>query len=376
MIPFNKPTISESAKSTLAKCMSNNKFSGDGQFSHLATEELLKQFGGKYSYLTTSCTHALEASFRAIGCRDGDEIIMPSYSFSSTANSVIMAGATPVFVDIDPLTLNMDPEKIETLISENTKAILVLHYAGVAVDFDEIARIAEKFNLPIIEDNAHGLGGSYKGRKLGTLGDISCQSFHETKNIQCGEGGSITLNQEKYKEKIEILREKGTNRSSYFRGEIDKYNWKDVGSSWVQSEILASILYGQLLEAPQENVNRKRSWDFYLENLKDWAVGNRIKLPNIPKYAEHSSHIFYLILNSADEQYKFIEHMKKNEIITPFHYQPLHSSPAGKKYGKRSENLEFTDKIASTIVRLPLWNLIKEEEIAQVISTVKKFKID
>lgn len=358
------------------ECLTSFPLSGNGYYSKLARSKLDNINESGSALLTQSCTQALEFSLELLDIKPGDEIIIPSFNFTSAATAVVARGAIPVFIDVDSRTLNVDPELIQNAASENTKAIILTHYAGVTCDFDKILHISKKLNIKIIEDNAHGLGAKFRDKKLGTVGDLGTLSFHETKNIQSGEGGAIIINDLSLIERAEIYREKGTNRTKYFRGEVDKYSWVGSGSSFIQSDILAALLLGQLEEFDIIQDQRKEIWKYYNEKLYDWAGEQKIKLPIIPDYATSSYHIFYLITDTVVEQKKIIEHLKSNGIQAVFHYLPLHSSLAGEKFGVRRSGFSQTNRISKSIVRLPIWYEISEKSLNYVIDTLKKYKVN
>jgi dTDP-4-amino-4,6-dideoxygalactose transaminase len=310
-IPFNKPSLAGNELEYIKHAISNGHISGDGNYTIKCNSLLEVELGIKKALLTTSCTHALEMAAILLGIQPGDEIIVPSFTFVSTVNAFVLRGAKPVFIDIRPDTLNMDENQLEGLITEKTKAIIPVHYAGIGCEMDIIMNIAKKYDIPVIEDNAHGLFGKYNGRYLGTFGTFATQSFHETKNFSCGEGGALLINDKKFLERAEFIREKGTNRSRYFRGEIDKYTWVDIGSSYLPSDILAAILYAQLEKRKLIQAKRKKIWENYYEHLDAWANKNDICLPTIPENCEHPYHMFYLLMPTLEKRTLFIQHLKK-----------------------------------------------------------------
>jgi dTDP-4-amino-4,6-dideoxygalactose transaminase len=340
----------------IKNAVSNGHISGDGEYTKKCTSLLESELEVKKVLLTTSCTHALEIAAILLDIQPGDEVIVPSFTFPSTVNAFVLRGAKPVFIDIRPDTLNMDENQLEGLITEKTKAIIPVHYAGVGCEMDIIMNIANKYDIPVIEDNAHGLFGKYKGRYLGTFGKFATQSFHETKNFSCGEGGALLINDEKYIERAEIIREKGTDRSKFFRGEVDKYSWIDIGSSYLPSDILAAILYAQLEKRELIQSKRKEIWKHYNENLDAWANENDIRLPVIPDYCDQPYHMFYLIMPTFEKRTLFIQHLKKNGIMAAFHYLSLHLSEMGKKFGGKVGNFPVTENISNRLVRLPFYN--------------------
>ena len=349
------------------------KISGDGKYTKLCSNYMEKTYDVKRVLLTTSCSHALDMSAIIIDIKEGDEVIMPSYTFVSTAIAFVLRGAKVVFVDIKPETMNIDENLIEAAITDKTKAIVPVHYAGVGCEMDKIMEIAKKHNLYVIEDAAQGVISKYKGRYLGTIGDMGTYSFHETKNYTCGEGGALLINSDKFIEIAEIIREKGTNRSRFFRGEVDKYTWVEKGSSFLPSEINAAFLYAQLEEAETIDLKRLRVWDIYYKNFKELRDEGLIELPFIPEYCEHNAHMFYLKMKDLEERTKFIEDMKNRGIYSVFHYVPLHSSPAGLKYGRFHGEDRYTTKESDRLVRLPIYYSIKDEEVEYIIKSVYKF---
>ena len=337
--------------------------SGDGVFTKKCNILIEKALGVQKSLLTTSCTHALEMAAILLKIQPGDEVIVPSFTFISTINAFVLRGAKPVFIDIRPETLNMDENQLEELITEKTKAIIPVHYAGVGCEMDKIMNIANKYDIHVIEDNAHGLFGKYKDRYLGTFGTFATQSFHETKNFSCGEGGALLINDEKYIESAEIIREKGTNRSRFFRGEIDKYSWVDIGSSYLPSDMLAAFLYAQLEKRELIQAKRKKIWENYYKNLENWAHENGIRLPVIPEQCEQSYHMFYLIMPTPEKRTAFIQHLQKRWINAVFHYLPLHLSKMGEKFGGAKGDCPVTEDISDRLVRLPFYNDLNIEEL-------------
>lgn len=372
-IPFNKPYMTGKELSYIAEAHFKGMLSGDGPFTKRSHIWLEKRTGSKRALLTHSCTSALEMAAILLDISPGDEIIMPSYTFVSTANAFVARGGVPVFVDIRPDTLNIDETKIEKAITCRTKAIVPVHYAGVACEMDTIMDIAFRHNLSVIEDAAQGLMSSYKGRALGSIGDIGCLSFHETKNIISGEGGAILINNQKYVERAEIIREKGTNRSKFFRGQIDKYTWCDVGSSYLPGELIAAFLYAQLEAADDITLRRLSMWERYHEAFFELEASSMFRRPFLPDQALHNGHMYYLIMRDLEDRTKFIDQLKSEGISTVFHYIPLHSSPAGLKYGRTHGDLTITNDLANRLVRLPLW-IGLEERIEEVISSIQKIR--
>lgn len=373
MIPFNIPPFVGKEKKYIEEAINQHKICGDGVFTKKCNSWLEERFNAKKVLLTTSGTDALELAALLCDLKAGDEVIMPSYTFSSTANAFVLRGAKIVFVDIRPDTLNIDENKISAAITKKTRVICCVHYAGVACEMDKIMEIAREHNLIVVEDAAQGVMSKYKGRYLGTIGDIGCYSFHETKNYSMGEGGAIVLNNAKFIERAEILREKGTDRSRFLRGQVDKYTWIDYGSSFLPSELNAAYLYAQLEVADEINNNRLASWKLYFDELRVLEKAGKIKLPIIPDGCEHNAHMFYIKCKDIEERTTFISHMKENFIGCVFHYVPLHSSPAGKKFGEFCGNDEFTTKESECLVRLPMYYGLKRTEIEEVCLKIKEF---
>ncbi len=375
-IPFNKPFSVGTEIDYLNQCFVNEHLAGDGPFTKKCEAMLEKILGGTEKvFLTTSCTHALEMTALLLDVQMHDEVIVPSFTFPSTANAFVLRGAVPIFADVRPDTLNIDETKIERLISPLTKAIVVVHYAGIACEMDAILDIAARYNLAVIEDNAHGLFGKYKGKPLGTLGSMATQSFHETKNLSCGEGGALVINDKKFVERAEYVREKGTNRSRHFRGEIDKYSWIDIGSSYVMSELLAAFLYAQLEASEQIQTRRREIWRRYEQGLRDWAKENNVKLPFVPAHCEPAYHLFYMVLPSFEERNGMIDYLKRENINSIFHYQPLHLSKMGRSFGGRVGDCPVTEDSSNNLLRLPFYNGYTAEEQNYVIQTIKEFKV-
>jgi dTDP-4-amino-4,6-dideoxygalactose transaminase len=374
-ILYNKASIVGHEYEYMQKTIENAHISGDGEFSKKCHELLEKEIGAGKALLTTSCTHALEMTALLLDIKPGDEVIFPSFTFVSTVNAYMLRGAKPVFVDVRPDTLNIDEKAIESAITPLTKAIMVMHYAGVGCEMDTILAIAKKHNLAVVEDNAHGLFAKYKGKHLGTFGSMATQSFHETKNFTCGEGGALLINDEKLFDRAEIIREKGTNRSRFFRGMVDKYTWVDIGSSYLLSDLLAAFLYGQLEERVAIQAKRQAIWNKYDDDLRSWAKINDIKTPTIPAYCDHPAHIYYLLLPDLETRTRFIAHMKEEEIMTPFHYLPLHLSEMGVKLGGKEGQCPVTERVADSLVRLPLFYGMDSEQQLRVIDRVKSFTL-
>ena len=373
MIKFNVPPFIGDEITNIQKAIDSQKICGDGRFTKSCNIWMEEKFNANKVLLTTSCTHALEMAAILADIKPGDEVIMPSYTFVSTADAFVQRGATIVFVDIRPDTMNIDENLIEDAITDKTKAIVVVHYAGVSCEMDTITDIAKRHNLFVVEDAAQGVMSTYKGKALGTIGDFGCYSFHETKNYSMGEGGAILIKDDKYIEKAEITREKGTNRSQFFRGQIDKYTWVDYGSSYLPSELNAAYLYAQLKNADKINENRLNSWNLYYDLLKPLAYEGFIELPHIPEGCEHNAHMFYIKAKDLEERTKLIKFMKDNEISLAFHYIPLHSAPAGLKFGRFHGEDVYTTKESDRLVRLPMYYGLSTEEIQYVVKYIKKF---
>ena len=373
MIPFNKPPFVGKELEYIKKAIENNKLCGDGEFTKKCHKWFEENFNCKKALLTTSGTHALDMMAILLDIKEGDEVIMPSYTFVSTANAFVLRGAKIVFVDIRPDTLNIDEKLIEGAITKKTKAIVPVHYAGVGCEMDTILAIAKKHNLFVVEDAAQGVIAKYKGKFLGTIGHLGAFSFHETKNYSSGEGGALIVNDEQFIERAEIVREKGTNRARFFRGQVDKYTWVDIGSSFLPSELNASYLFAELEVAEEINKNRLASWDFYYQSLKDLKDRGFLELPTIPAECEHNAHMFYLKVKDLAERTKLIEYLKKNEISSVFHYVPLHSSPAGQKYGRFYGEDTYTTKESDRLLRLPMYYNIAKDDLKKVTESVIKF---
>jgi dTDP-4-amino-4,6-dideoxygalactose transaminase len=329
--------------------------------------------GVNKALLTTNCTHALELAAMLLDLKAGDEVILPSFTFVSTVNAVVLRGAKPVFIDIRPDTLNLDEDQLEKHITSKTKAIFVVHYAGVACEMDTINQISAKYRIPVVEDNAHGLFGTYKGKNLGSFGVLATQSFHETKNISTGEGGALLINDPNLVERAEIIREKGTNRSRFFRGQVDKYTWVDVGSSYLPSELIAAVLLAQLESAEQIQAKRNKIWNTYNSELAGWSERNAVRLPYIPEECGHPSHMFYLLMPNLETRTRFIEWMKSQNIICVFHYLPLHLSDMGLGFGGKQGDCPVTEDVSDRLVRLPLFYDLTEQELERVVDAIKSF---
>ncbi len=372
-IPFNKPCFEGKELVYIAQAINNGLISGDGAYTKRCHAFFERHLGVSRAFLTTSCTHALEMAAILLDFGPGDEVIVPSFTFVSTPNAFLLHKAKPVFVDIRDDTLNMDESLLEGLITPRTKAIVPVHYAGVGCEMDAIGEIAAARGVAVIEDNAQGLFGKYKGEFLGTLGCMSALSFHETKNITCGEGGALLINDPSYIERAEIIREKGTNRSRLFRGEVDKYTWVDVGSSYLPSDILAGFLYAQLEARTQIQQQRQRVWQYYNDSLKDWAGRHSVRLPYVPDHCEQSYHMFYMIMPSHEDRQAMIAHLKSENIQAVFHYLPLHLSEMGAKLGAKAGDCPVTTDISDRLIRLPFFNELTEAEQERIADAVRSF---
>jgi dTDP-4-amino-4,6-dideoxygalactose transaminase len=375
-IPFNRAYEAGAEREYMAQAIAAGPLSGDGPFTKRASAMLVDLIGASTALLTTSCTHALDMTALLLDLAPGDEVIMPSFTFVSTANAYALRGAVPVFVDCRPDTLNLDERLVEAAITPRTKAIVVVHYAGVACEMDAITALAAKHHLVVIEDNAHGLGGSYKGRPLGSIGAMATQSFHETKNIQCGEGGALVFNEPAYAGRAEIIREKGTNRSQFFRGMVDKYRWVDIGSSYLPSDLLAAFLTAQLEAFGEIQRRRHRIWDTYHRELANWAAEQGVAQPTVPAGCVQPAHLYYLLLPDLDRRQGLLRHLAEREILGTFHYQPLHSAPAGVKYGRTGPGgCPVTDDIADRLVRLPLFAGMTDEDLRRIVDAVLAYRV-
>ncbi len=373
MIRFNVPPFTGKEMDYIQQAVNNQKICGDGEFTKKCNEWLEKKTGTKKALLTTSCTHATELAAILADIKPGDEVIMPAYTFVSTADAFVLRGATAVFVDIDPKTMNMDANLIEAAITDKTKAIVPVHYAGVSCDMDKIMALGKKYHLVVIEDAAQGIMSTYKGQALGTIGEFGCFSFHETKNFSMGEGGALLIREEKDVENAEIVREKGTNRAKFFRGQIDKYTWVEKGSSYLPSELNAAYLYAQLELAQEITDDRMATWERYNRGLKELEACGKIELPFIPEDCTHNAHMFYLKCKDLEERTALISFLKENDILAVFHYVPLHTAPAGMKYGRFHGEDKYTTKESERLVRLPLYYGLEPEKTDYIISKVKEF---
>lgn len=371
MLNFNVPPYVGKEMDYIQDAIKSQKICGDGKYTKLCNKWMEDKFNSPKVLLTTSCTTVTELSAMLLNIKEGDEVICPSYTFVSSANPFVLRGAKIVFVDIRPDTMNIDENLIEDAITDKTKAIVVVHYAGVSCEMDKIMEISKKYNIPVVEDAAQGVMSTYKGKALGTIGDYGCFSFHETKNYSMGEGGALLIRDEENILRAEIIREKGTNRSQFFRGQVDKYTWQDIGSSILPSDMLAAYLYAQLEKAEEINDNRLKSWNKYYELLS--PLKDKIDLPVIPKDCVHNAHMFYIKCKDIDERSKLIKYLKENQILSVFHYIPLHSSPAGMKFGRFHGEDVYTTKESERLLRLPLYYGLKEEDLIKVCNKVKEF---
>lgn len=370
-IPFNHPSLAGNELSYISQAISTGHSSGDGLFTKRCHALLEGELSAAKALLTTSCTHALEMAALLLDIQPGDEVIIPDFTFVSTINAFVLRGARPVFADIRPDTLNLDETQLERLISPRTKAIVPVHYAGVGCEMDAILEIANRHGIAVVEDNAHGLFGKYKGRYLGSFGCLATQSFHETKNFTCGEGGALLINDPQYIERAEIIREKGTNRSRFFRGQVDKYTWVDIGSSYLPSDILAAFLYAQLEARDQIQVRRQRIWHYYNDHLQAWAAANDVRLSIVPAHCEQPFHMFYLLLPSLEQRQALIEHLKGHGILSVFHYLPLHLSDMGRKFGGQPGDCPVTEDVSDRLLRLPFYNDLTEADQTSVCAAIK-----
>ena len=373
-IAFNRASVSDVDVRHLVAAVERGHTAGNGPATENAERHLAALHDGATTLLTTSCTHALELSARLLDAEPDDEVIVPAYAFVSTAAAFVLAGLRPVFADVNPDTLGLAAEAVEAAITPRTKAICSIHYAGVGSHPDRLSRIAERHGLMLIEDNAHGLGGAWAGRTLGTFGALSTLSFHETKNITCGEGGALVINDPALLERAEVLREKGTDRARFFRGQVDKYTWVDVGSSWVMSDLLAAILVGQLERFDAIQARRHAIWSAYADGLAQWAAENGVRLPAIPPEAQHTAHLFHLRFADLATRTRFIAHMAEAGISTVFHYQSLHLSDVGRRYGGFEGQHPVTEGAGDTLVRLPLFESLTEQQVERVISRAVEFR--
>lgn len=374
-IPFNHPYAVGKEFEYIRQAIANSHTCGDGPFTHKCHALLEQVLEVPKALLTTSCTHALEMAAILLDIQPGDEVIVPSFTFVSTVNAFVLRGASPVFIDVRPDTLNLNEAKLEQLITPRTKAIVPVHYAGVGCEMDAIMDVAGRYGIPVVEDNAHGLFAKYKGQYLGTFGTFATQSFHETKNFNCGEGGALLINDSQSIERAEIIREKGTNRSRFYRGQVDKYTWVDIGSSYLPSDMLAAYLYAQLEAREQIQSKRQQIWEYYNEHLQEWAQENGIRLPIVPAHCDQAYHMFYMLMPSLSVRQALIAHMKERDIVTPFHYLPLHLSDVGRKFGGKPGDCPVTEDVSDRLVRLPLYNDLTEADLVRIVGGIKEFPI-
>jgi dTDP-4-amino-4,6-dideoxygalactose transaminase len=372
-IPFNRSSLEGHELKYILQTISIGQIAGDQTFSRKCQKLLEETLGVKRVLLTTSCTHALEMAAILLDIEPGDEVIVPSFTFVSTPNAFIMRGAKPVFCDIRHDTLNLDESKLEALITQRAKAIIPVHYAGVGCEMDAILEIATRRGVTVVEDNAHGLFGKYKDRWLGTLGRLATQSFHETKNITCGEGGALLINDDRYGTRAEIIREKGTNRASFFRGQVEKYSWVDIGSNYVMSDVLAAFLFGQLEMWPSIQTKRKRIWQRYQTELADWAEYNDVRQPLVPSHCQQSWHMYYLLLPSLQARQALTSHLKERDILAVFHYLPLHLSQYGRRWGAKAGDCPVTEDVSDRLLRLPFHNSLTEDDQNRIIEALTAF---
>jgi len=372
-IPFNRPCLTGNEQAYMLEAVARGHLSGDGEFTRRCCALLQRKLGAPGVLLTTSCTHALEMSALLLNIVPGDEVILPSFTFVSTVNAFVLRGARPVFADIRRDTLNLDETGLARLVTPRTRAIVPVHYAGIGCEMDAILELAAAHGIPVVEDNAHGLFGTYRGRQLGTLGQLGTQSFHETKNVTCGEGGALVINDPALVERAEILREKGTNRSRFFRGQVDKYTWVDIGSSYLPSDLLAAFLHAQLESYDSILEQRRRVWERYRVMLEPLAERHGIVLPVVPAHCEQTYHMFYILLPSLESRQALIAHLKTLGILAVFHYLPLHLSDMGRTYGGRPGDCPVTEEISDRLLRLPFYNDLSEQEQREVVDTVSEF---
>ena len=373
-IPFNKPSFAGNESRYIAEAIERGHISGDGHFTKRCHELLEQSLGVHKVLLTTNCTHALEMSAFLLDLKPGDEVIVPSFAFVTTANAYAVRGAKPVFVDVRPDTLNLDEKLVERAITPRTRAIIALHYAGISCEMDTLLAIAKKRGVEVIEDNAHGLYGRYKQRWLGTLGSLATQSFHETKNFTCGEGGALLVNDARFAERAEIIREKGTNRSRFLRGEVHKYTWVDLGSSYLPSDLLAAFLLAQLEARERIQQRRGEIWQRYQRELAGWAKSFGTTLPSVPAGCDPSWHLYYMLLPKSELRERFLDHLAQRGILGVFHYLPLHVSDMGKRFGGKEGDCPVAEDITTRLVRLPLFNSLTEAEQTDVIEAVASFR--
>jgi dTDP-4-amino-4,6-dideoxygalactose transaminase len=375
-IPFNRVSLAGDEFRYMIEALARGHISGDGGFTRRCATLLEEALAVPRVLLTTSCTDALEMAALLLDLQPGDEVIVPSFTFVSTANAFVLRGARPVFIDIRPDTLNLDESRLGALITHRTRAVVPVHYAGVGCEMDPILTLAQRHGVAVVEDNAQGLFGKYRGRNLGTFGCLATQSFHETKNFSCGEGGALLINDAKYVDRAEIIREKGTNRSRFFRGEVDRYTWVDFGSSHLPSDILAAFLLAQLEARAQIQAKRRQIWEFYQEHLAGWARDNHVRCPVVPAHCEQPYHMFYLLLPSLTDRTALIAHLKQRGILSVFHYQPLHLSEMGRRFGGRRGQCPVVEHVADRLLRLPFFNDLSTDDQAEVVEAVCAFRCE
>lgn len=373
-IPFNRASIVGNELLYIRQAIDAMHIAGDGIFTQKCNALIEEILGVPRAFLTTSCTHALEIAALLLDIKPCDEVILPSFTFVSTANAFVLRGARPIFIDIRPDTLNLDETKLQAALQPNTKAIVPVHYAGVGCEMDAIMQIACRYRIPVVEDNAHGLFGKYKEKYLGTFGCLATQSFHETKNFTCGEGGALLINDARYIERAEIIREKGTNRSRFFRGLVDKYTWVDIGSSYLPSEILASFLYAQFEAREQIHAKRKRIWEYYYAHLEGWAQENAVRLPIVPAHCDQPYHMFYMLMPSLEQRQAMIAHLDEHGINSIFHYVPLHLSEMGRRFGAKEGDCPVTESVSGRLLRLPFYNELTEEQQTHIVMRIREYR--
>ncbi|MBC8107970.1 MAG: dTDP-4-amino-4,6-dideoxygalactose transaminase [Anaerolineae bacterium] len=372
-IPFNRSSLLGREMEYIASAMSVGQIAGDQQFTRKCQALLEQTLGVRKALITSSCTHALEMAALLLDIKPGDEVIVPAFTFVSTVNAFVLRGATPVFIDVRSDTLNLDERKLESLITPRTRAIVPVHYAGVGCEMEVICETAKRRSIVVVEDNAHGLFGRHRGKPLGTFGALATQSFHETKNITCGEGGALLINDPRFIERAEIIREKGTNRSRFFRGQVDKYTWVDIGSSYLMSDVLAAFLFGQMEQWETVQSRRKVIWDRYDSELRDWTDQYDVRRPIVPAHCEQAYHMYYLLMPTLAARTALIDHLKSHGILSVFHYLPLHLSDMGKRLGGRAGDCPVTEDVSDRLLRLPFYNGLSEADQMRVVETVRSF---